>query len=412
MEFLESFVDWVRNKNHPEVAPQTDAAEIHLKHIGLMVLSTSVRKRYWLGYAGGALYPNLWTVLIGRSTFFHKSTGIKLGLEVLEKVDSGTNFKFPNEFSLEELVATLSRQPEGIFVPDEFSTFYTLFARNYMQGGISFLTEMYDRYTSYTRRLRSGEEFFIVNPFINILSSTTIEGLEQDLNPRDLRNGFLARFNFVTAREKERLVELPGEGNFEEQLRLVEFLRDVNSRKGKLKFSTNAITCYKDYYNKVIKTYKLEMDQGASPFISRLLVNTLKFSILFHLNDSQVNSIDIIRDWAVEKAIGLTDVLIVNAINLIDSMAMTPYEEKRRKVLRTIEAYQQKTPEKDFVGITRSALLRKVKMHKREFDLIVDTLLEEKTIIKDKFITQGATKPTEFFYINKNIETADPGKEV
>jgi len=403
-DFVNSFIDWVQKGTGPrgEIIPLTDAPKVYLKYVALQMLSAAVGRKYYINYGARDLFSNLWLILIGRSSFFRKSTSIALGMKILEKVNK--NCKFPNEFSMEELIAELDEKAQGIFVIDEFSSFYAQFGRTYMQGGVSILTELYDRYSTFERRTRSGE-FTIINPFISIFSATTLESLENELKSRDLRNGFLARFHFVIAREKELHIEIPGESNRKDEDTLVEYLREIGKKNSmKLKLSDSANSSYKKYYAKILEVYKSELKNGLSAFITRLLTSTLKFSILFHLSSKEEANKEEISKESMERATECSDELIKNVIRLFGDMAFTPYQERRRKILETITVNNRKTEDKDFEGIDRSRLMRKLRLSSAQLDEAIKSLREEGVIDIVDFRSPGAQKRTAVYFLTDEFK--------
>ena len=391
-DFVDSFIEWVhKGKNG---VPLTDAPDIYLKHIAYWTLSTAVKRGQFLEYGARRLYPNVWLTLIGKSSFYRKSTAMALGVRLIQQIDSKAIY--PNEFSLEQLLEVLTYRPQGSFTVDEFSTFYGQFGRSYMGGasGISLITELYDRFLPYVRSLRDVE-FRIDNPFINFVSATTLSSLENVIKVGDIRSGFLPRFYFVFARHKDTDVKIPGESDKVKEQELIDFLIKVRAKAGRLNLSKEAVNVYNTFYSDTKRVYAADLRNGISPFITRLLTTCLKFATLAHISMPE-RTTDIISGEAMAKATAINVHLMKDVRYLFTNLALTPFQELRRKVIESFAKFNED-------WLSHSKLLRDVRMSAAQLRMVIETLEQEGSVEIDSEQSPGAKKPTKKYKIDREL---------
>ena len=392
-DFISSYVDWVeKGKNG---VPLTDAPRIYTTHIAYWTLSTAVRRAQYLEYGARKLYPNIWLTLIGKSSFYRKSTAMALGARLIQQID--TKAIYPNEFSLEQLLEVLTYRPQGSFVVDEFSTFYSQFGRSYMggSGGLSLITELFDRFLPYTRSLREVE-YRIENPFINFVSATTLSSLEHTIKVQDIRSGFLPRFYFVLAKSKDKDVKIPGESDTQKEKELIDFLRKVRGKAGRLFLSKEAIDIYNSFYSDTKKIYAADLRNGISPFITRLLTTCLKFAILNHIALPERET-DIVGGESMQASVNITVDLMKDVRMLFTNLALTPFQELRRKVIESFKKFNED-------WLSHSKLLRDVRMSASQLRMVLETLEQEGSIEIDSNQSPGAKKPTKVYKISDELK--------
>ncbi|MFW6122453.1 MAG: DUF3987 domain-containing protein, partial [Petrotogales bacterium] len=380
------------NEGDEEEKPLTDAPDVFLESSAIMALATATQRKFWMSYGASILFPNLWCLLVGKSSFYRKSTAMKLGLNLLEEVDS--DLVYPTEFSIEELLARISAHPQGIFHIDEFEAFYKQFARSYMSSGVSLLTSLYDRNTRFIRALRE-QEFIIDKPMINMIAGTVVESFESTIAQHDVDAGFLPRFFYAVATKKEKNIILPGISNTQKEQALILHLKDIaNSPPKELFLGRDASKEYGLFYRDVFSKYKTEMNSSLSPFITRLLTSCIKFSMVFHLAKTLDEEIE---KEPMEEAVEFTSRCIKSAKKLFSGVAFSPYQRRRREVLSVIGSSGD--------WVTRSKLMRALRYPKNLLSEALTGLLEEGTIEYRTVTPPGAKKSaTEYKMTEEGIE--------
>lgn len=83
----------------------TDAPRIYHVAAGLAVIASTVENRVYLPFGGERLYPNVWALILGPSSFFRKSTCIAKARKTIQRAQPDA--LLPDEFSREALGSVL-----------------------------------------------------------------------------------------------------------------------------------------------------------------------------------------------------------------------------------------------------------------------------------------------------------------
>lgn len=190
--FLKSYVDYASSL--------TDAPPIFHLAVGLAVLSAALGRRAWtVGLGGERLFTHHWSVIVGRSSYFRKTTAINIGLGRLK--GASPELVHPNDFSKERFLTLLGKSPEGVVPASEFAATLSSFERSYNEGMKEILTELYDAPEIWRRELKA-ETITVNHPTITILGGSTLDWLQKSIKDGDVRGGFAARILFWPATEK------------------------------------------------------------------------------------------------------------------------------------------------------------------------------------------------------------------
>jgi hypothetical protein len=350
------------------VTPLTDApVEFHVAS-GLSALAAAAGNRVWVDSWGQTTFPHLWVVLVAPSSFWRKSTSINVA-EALVR-DAIPSAAFPTEFSREKLLGILADTPAGMLTLKEFGGFLAALGRDYMSGAKEMLTELYDGPEVFSRALKSGT-LTVHRPALTLLAATTLDWLESRITEGDLRGGFLARFLFVTARDKASPKGLTGGMDQPVRNRLVRGLKEVSDRPPQcVKFSPKARGALDDWMhgweNEVTKTHHRN---DLSGFAVRLQTYALKFAMLYRISACAYDDEDVdheLDEASVRQAIAYCRVLWANVVELIDDEIAITKDDKELRRLRGIIGG----------GMTRSQALKLSKLKARDFDQFLDTLVQ------------------------------------
>jgi hypothetical protein len=257
--FLDAYVDYAKES--------TDAPLIYHRFMAYSVLSVLCNRNIYVQWGHKRIYPNLWIILIGKSSKFRKSTSMDIAEDILYKFGEHDNtcsyeskcpdpkhltygtpnqhvcrsscaktytcnkdhkgdFIYPNDFSKEALFGKLSEQPRGIFTFSEFASLTSSLNRDYNLGTKELLTDLYDCPYKRTRILKS-QTYEIYKAYINIVSGTTIDWLVKNSKEDDFRAGFLSRFLYVPAIYKSDFKAVPPPQNIQKKNDIVKLLGDI-----------------------------------------------------------------------------------------------------------------------------------------------------------------------------------------
>ena len=368
--------------------PTTDAPREYLIACGLATLCACVENRVWLSFGGERLYPNLWILILGPSSFFRKSTCISKARKTLRRIYSGDRDGpiGPDESSREALLKRMSERGQLLLMYSEFSGALAQFSRDYMAGTKEFLTDMYDSPESYTR-LVGAQTFTIRDACVSILAASQTDWFLEKLKGGDIRGGFLARFSFWPAFEKKRFLAVPPEPDLRLGNQLAATLNKVRDVRGAAVLSGPA----RERYTAWLEGHEHELHgtnraSDLSAFWSRLSVMALKFAVLFQVAEQQSLTVGV---SALESSLTLTAYLKRALSHLFqEEFAFTRDMQDRQRVLRLI---------RNRGAISFRDLLRASSLLKRQLDPVLETLTAEGQIRrgKDGSITLMASELSE-----------------
>lgn len=172
-------------------ASQTNAPFVYHIGGGLATLATSIPKDLHIRF-GGALYPNLYTLFVGRSGDERKSTSVGFSRELVQ-------LAYPDRIgfglgSEEGLVESLSEQGTQAIYIDEFGNFLSKSGnQGYFESVKSRLTDLWDaRPTS--RRLANKKLIEVRDPRLSIIAGCATKFLEEYTTTVDWEAGFMGRW--------------------------------------------------------------------------------------------------------------------------------------------------------------------------------------------------------------------------
>lgn len=353
--------------------PTTDAPRLYHIACGLVTLAATVENRVYLQFGGDRIFPNLWVLILGPSSFYRKTSSLNKARRVLHRLHDGEGLGplLPDEFSREALLRRLAERPQGVLTFSEFSGALAQFSKDYMSGTQQLLADLYDSPPLYSRVV-GPQTFTLKGVCLSVLAASQTDWFTEKVKSTDMRGGFLARFTYWPAFEKADFLAVPpppdvGLGN-----QLLARLNVIRQLKGAVQLEPPAA----DYYGRWVEMHERELHGAAniadlSPFWSRLSIIVLKVSMLLaisHRVDLRVG-ID-----AVKQAIEIAEFLKRSLRHLFKAdFAFTPGMKDRQKLLRLIANHPG--------GIKRRDLLRASSMLARAFDDITKTLIQEETVV-------------------------------
>ena len=112
----------------------SDAPRKYQELMGMSVISTVLNRKVYLNYGIYNLYPNLYVVLLGKSTVMRKSHALNMAKYLISKVND--SLILPNDFTPEGLFNLLVDNPSGIISWSEFGAFLVNANAKTYQAGI------------------------------------------------------------------------------------------------------------------------------------------------------------------------------------------------------------------------------------------------------------------------------------
>lgn len=358
------------------VTPLTDApVEFHLIS-GLCAISAAIGNSLYVESWGQNVFPHLWAVLVAPSSFWRKSTSINTAEALLRA--AAPDALLPSDFSREKFLRILSEKPAGLLTVKEFGGFLAALGRDYMGGMKENLTELYDGPDVFTRALQSGE-ITVARPAVTILAATTLDWLEGRITDGDLRGGFLARFLFVTASAKASSKGLTQGMDYLERMRLVDGLKEISERPGaKVEYAKGVREMLDDWMQGwEAEVGKTNHRSDLSGFAVRLQTYALKLAMIYRASNTvgdESASGAVIDEVSARQAIAYCRVLWANVAGLIDDeIAITREAKELRRVVSIVGE-----------GASKSDALKLSKMRVKDFDAVVDTLVQSGQLTSER----------------------------
>lgn len=380
--FFEHYVDYARQL--------TDAPLIYHQVCALTIMST---------IAGPSavepllsLRPNLWSILLGPSTVFRKTTSLSIAAKLLRELDE--DVFLPADFSPQSLVTEFSQRQgrSSLLVRDEVSGFFSTLKRaDYMAGTKELLIKLYDGDTFHRRLQR--EEFRVNSPYFVWLSGAVTEKFFDSVTDADVFSGLLIRFILVLPKTKEphRTLEyehLALDTERSELLAELKHFREILRAPWHLSFDSYFATGNAPKYfvmeNKSLSRFNrfvLDLEKTGvhdallEKLNSRIGPLALKLMMLFALNHHQTNNchLNIIK---VDHRVVLKGIWWASQFQqmLLEALINIGHTKRERLYRRMLELVT-KTP-----GIARSRIMRKLKLNVRDMDELEQTLVQRERI--------------------------------
>lgn len=363
-DIIELYLDYV--------SPTIDCPDIYNRASAILLIATLLARRVYFKFGTQKVYINIWAVIVAPSTTYRKSTSINIAKNIIRTFYQ--DYLFPEEFSQEALMEYFKNSgSKGILVWSEFGAFLAASQKSYMAGIKEFLSDLYDC-PDFKKRILKKDTYTIEEPYINILTATTLEWFLRSIGESDIMGGFLARFIFIVATKKEKkpLIAFPELPDDEKLNKFLLHLDFANCMKGEATFDDEC----KDLYKKWITSHeeaidKLNFNQTISGFFGRLGTTCLKLAVIFQISETQKIHV---KANAMKRAINFVEQLKENIYKLLtDKIGFTKVEREKKKILELIQ-------EKGTMD--RSMLLRYSGMNSKTLDEYLNTLEEEERIEK------------------------------
>lgn len=367
----------------------SDAPKKYQELMAMSVISTVLNRKIYLGYGVYNLYPNLYVVLLGKSTIMRKSNSLNMAKYIIKRFNE--KLILPSDFTPEGLFNLLTENSSGIISWSEFGGFLVnANAKTYQAGIKEFLTESYDCPEKINKRL-SNNEFAINNIYLNIITASTIDWFTENIAQRDIFGGFLGRFIYIPCApaDKDKWYPMPHPADQKIINMLLSRLKTMSNLSGEMKLTEEAKVIQIKWLKRHEEDIACQNDsKGITGFYSRLSDYLLKFAMLYEISATGTLNIS---ENAILRAVKLVNWLKESLSNLINKhIEFTKEGKEINKVLQVIE-------EKG--TIPRSILLRNSNLSAKKLDEIIITLIQSDQV-KVTFIQESRKKITAYQSVN------------
>jgi len=362
-DFVEQYKDYAMQIS--------DAPARYQELMALTILSTILGRQAYLKYGVYNLYPNLFVVLIGKSTIMRKTACLNMAKHIISKFNK--EYILPSDFTPEGLFNALTEKPRGFITWGEFGGFLiNASAKTYQAGIKEFLTEAYDCPNELHKRL-SSKEFTIENICLNIATASTLHWFVDRITEADTMGGFLGRFVFIPCKteDKNGWYYIPQQEPLSITNKILKDLKQISELAGKFEISDEAkVILIKWLRRHENELESLDDSKGIIGFYARLADYLLKFAMLYEVSGNKSLTI---TEGSLMRAIKLVNWLKQSLNDLMsDHISFTKEARDMQKILTAIREHNEPIP--------RSLLLRNSNMTSKQLNEILDTLLQSKRI--------------------------------
>jgi hypothetical protein len=241
------------------IAPASESPLAYIYWSAATTISTVLKRNVYVGRGTYRLYPNLYTVLVGRPGI-GKGTAIKPAINLMKeaKVANTLSGRITIEYVLERLASgwphpmlggpiKIGTESACMIYSTELSVF--LSASN---NTLPILCDIWDfDEGDFEYGTRHKGEFRIKNPCVSLLGGSTQEWLISSIPSSAVGGGFTRRVNFVVANDREKLLPWPVVQNHSAvRDNLIRDLRSIASLRGEFQFAQDVRPLFESCYSK------------------------------------------------------------------------------------------------------------------------------------------------------------------
>lgn len=321
-------------------------------------------------YAGD-LRANLFCLLVGRSGEDQKSTAVNIGRDLLFAAAPLLIGDFPG--SAEGLIESLARQNSQIIPLSEFGRFLASAQRGYFEPIKTLLTDLWD--AAPTQRAKANNKMIRVdNPRLSVMGGCSVPYLEKHTLAEDWTGGFMGRWVILYGQRERTDPDPVGDTSLKQPL--IQFLQQRASLKSAgwcMGMDTEATELWREWF---VDVSNRNLPANIVGIRSRAPTIARKVALLYGWDYGPASQG---QPWTMTTrellpAIQFTELHIKSLVTLSRMIAEHPDARLRRSVLETIQANNGEACLAD--------VLRTLKLRKRPIVEMLETLVEEGTIVR------------------------------
>lgn len=352
----------------------------------LFTCSVAVQDNVRLKTEYATIKPNLYVMLLGKSTISHKTTLMNIVTDLLSDqfIDN-----MVSSWSPEGLTKFLSENRKALFIKDEFGGMLASMAnKEYMADAKDLLMELYDNKKLMNRQL-SGKAVKLKDTYFAMFTALTPERFIESFSYQDIHNGFLVRFAVATYKQSTQKRKVNLTTHTMNKLNIISRIADIRKTLGNKQYtvvlSDKAEEVFDKYTSPIINETQ---DELTLALYGRYNIMVLKVALTFFVLDNYKNldSISELPELYVEKAIEYLSPILSNMLNLLKTITMHPLVNRILSIIK----------QKDIVD--HSYVLWKSHMKAQELKPVIETL-KEMDMIKVK-IDRGKT----YYILQKDVD--------
>lgn len=316
---------------------------------GVATVAGALRRRVWIDQRIFQWTPNFYIILVGPPGVAAKSTSIRQGLSLLEKVP-GINFG-PQSMTWQALAVDLEKVREGVEMDDgtvEIMSCITIsiselgtFLKADDDSLISTLIAMWDgQKETFIHSTKTQGATEIRNPWINLIGCTTPSWIRANVPTSMIGGGLTSRIIFVYGEAKRQLVAYPGSlvpsATFQQEKDLlIQDLEEIASLKGEFQLSPGAIKWGEEWYVQLNTKRPDHMNsERFDGYIARKQTHVHKLAMVFAA--AKRNELVIEKEDLEEASLAITDIEF-DMLKVFNSIGVTPSVQNSLEILTMVK---------------------------------------------------------------------------
>ena len=288
--FLTHYVD--------TIAEMTDSYQDYQYAAGIMLISLMMQRKAYINAMYGKIYPNIWSFLLGASSYSKKTTAIKFFRFFCNLISP--NNALPNDMSPERFIQEVDEYPVAWQAIDEVSNLLNAMQnKSYMASYREMLCLLYDdtpykmgrsKRTNKFKKKDDQNDWIIKDTYLNLFWATTPDAFGGSTEQIDMTSGLFYRFLFFYPHYDKEI--MPTTMRTEQQEKALLGLKDRLSRMFQF-FGSNPLAELEFMYSKEalqflqaweLKHTKENHEQGnkiRESVFSRMSVSAQKLAEIF-----------------------------------------------------------------------------------------------------------------------------------
>ena len=360
----------------------TDSDIIYHKANIFMVLSCLLSSKLRIEIDQTLIAPNLWLIILGESTYTRKSTALNLAKQFVDDIDP--DCLLATDASPQGILDGLSTRPNRntLFFRDEFQGLIKAICKSdYMTGMTETFTSLYNG-DNFKRKL-SKTEITVRKPIFILWGGGIKEEIMSHLTNDNVTSGFIPRFLFVTGYTDISKIRLRGK-------------KSADTSKLMNSLHKELAELYNFYNNTSVDYFRVELTDDAVELMNRVeahflslafndnidispalfdraLVSGIKMAGLIAATRKEAKKgVLFLERSDMQLAFYYLEQFIPFSVDVVNNIGITISERQVQRALMHIGKSG---------GITRSKLMKVMRLESRRTDEIIKTLQERNHII-------------------------------
>lgn len=338
------------------ICEMTDSYRDYQYAAGIMLLSMMIQRKAFLFPTHGKIYPNVWSFLLGASSYSKKTTSIRFARHFCNDICPYNSIG--NDLSPERFAQDVSENKNCWQFIDEVSSLLSAMKKkSYMSSYREMLCAFYDDEPYKMGRSKRGRprkdgqqpeqnEWIIKDTYINLFFATTPDSFGETTVQNDMTSGMFYRFLFfyprydktimpTTMRTKEQ--ELALKGLHDRLLKIWTYFDSNPIAMLEFKYGKEALDYLNEWETRNTDDNHKKGNKMRESAFSRMSINAQKLGMIFEVGTEKFFNYIFLKNFTMaegeEYEIGLDT--LKETLRQVDTYFMPVFEEIATKICQS-----------------------------------------------------------------------------